>query len=126
MTQNIDCQGRFSMIMIDNRTVRAANAAGRSHQSRGDSMSKAQSSLALRQDRAGDATTAERGGSPPAARPTPGGGRADDPNFMTSIARGLSVIRAFTAQKPNLTIAEVAKISGLPRAAARRCLYTLD
>ena len=63
---------------------------------------------------------------PPEARPTPGGGRTDDPNFMTSIARGLSVIRAFTAQKPNLTIAEVAKISGLPRAAARRCLYTLE
>jgi IclR family transcriptional regulator, pca regulon regulatory protein len=78
-------------------------------------MSKAQSSAALRRDLAG-----------PEAPPPPGGGRTDDPNFMTSIARGLSVIRAFTAQKPNLTIAEVAKISGLPRAAARRCLYTLE
>jgi IclR family pca regulon transcriptional regulator len=50
---------------------------------------------------------------------------ADDPNFMTSLARGLAVIRAFTAREPNLTIAEVARISGLPRAAARRCLHTL-
>lgn len=59
------------------------------------------------------------------------GGRAgrddsDDPNFMTSLARGLSVIRAFTEREPNLTIADVARITGLPRAAARRCLLTLE
>jgi IclR family pca regulon transcriptional regulator len=51
---------------------------------------------------------------------------ASDPNFMTSLARGLSVIRAFTGADPQLTIAEVARISGLPRAAARRCLHTLE
>ena len=56
----------------------------------------------------------------------PGSRRESDPNFMTSLARGLSVIRAFTGSNPQLTIAEVAKISGLPRAAARRCLHTLD
>src|SRR5712671_5138838 len=49
----------------------------------------------------------------------------NDPNFMTSLARGLSVIRAFTDQEPNLTIAEVARLAGISRAAARRCLYTL-
>jgi len=49
-----------------------------------------------------------------------------DPNFMTSLARGLSVIRAFSGADPQLTIAEVARISGLPRAAARRCLHTLE
>ena len=48
-----------------------------------------------------------------------------DPNFMTSLARGLAVIRAFTEKSPNLTIADIAKIAGLPRAAARRCLLTL-
>ncbi len=58
------------------------------------------------------------------AKPPPSGG--GDPNFMTSLARGLSVVRAFTGATPQLTIAEVAKISGLPRAAARRCLYTLE
>lgn len=52
-------------------------------------------------------------------------GNAGDPNFMTSLARGLSVIRAFTERSPNLTIADIAKITGLPRAAARRCLLTL-
>jgi IclR family pca regulon transcriptional regulator len=48
-----------------------------------------------------------------------------DPNFMLSLARGLMVIRAFTQRSPKLSIAEVARISGLPRAVARRCLYTL-
>lgn len=51
---------------------------------------------------------------------------SSDPNFMTSLARGLSVIRAFTEREPNLTIADIARITGLPRAAARRCLLTLQ
>jgi IclR family transcriptional regulator, pca regulon regulatory protein len=53
-------------------------------------------------------------------------GNGADPNFMTSLARGLAVVRAFTGSAPQLTIAEVARVSGLPRAAARRCLYTLE
>jgi IclR family transcriptional regulator, pca regulon regulatory protein len=48
-----------------------------------------------------------------------------DPNFMLSLARGLMVIRAFTQRNAKLSIAEVGRISGLPRAVARRCLYTL-
>ena len=32
---------------------------------------------------------------------------------------------AFTHREPNLSIADVARITGLPRAVARRCLYTL-
>src|SRR5258705_6749180 len=59
----------------------------------------------------------------PGTRPAKAG---SDPNFMTSLARGLSVIRAFTGANPQLSIAEVARISGLPRAAARRCLHTLE
>jgi IclR family pca regulon transcriptional regulator len=50
---------------------------------------------------------------------------AEDPNFMTSLARGLAVIRAFTEQEPELSIAEVARMAGISRAAARRCLHTL-
>lgn len=53
------------------------------------------------------------------------GESASDPNFMTSLARGLSVIRAFTERSQTLTIADIARIAGLPRAAARRCLLTL-
>jgi IclR family pca regulon transcriptional regulator len=48
-----------------------------------------------------------------------------DPNFMTSLARGLVVIQAFSQQKHHLTIAQISHKTGIPRAAVRRCLYTL-
>ena len=44
---------------------------------------------------------------------------------MTSLARGLEVIRAFSGHHPSLSIADVARRTGLPRAAVRRCLLTL-
>jgi IclR family pca regulon transcriptional regulator len=50
---------------------------------------------------------------------------AGDPNFMASLARGLAVIRAFTQQRRHLTIAQLSLSTGIPRAAVRRCLYTL-
>lgn len=48
-----------------------------------------------------------------------------DPNFMTSLARGLIVIQAFTQQNPQMTISQISVRTGLSRAAVRRCLYTL-
>lgn len=48
-----------------------------------------------------------------------------DPNFMTSLARGLMVIQAFTQQTPQMTISQLSVKTGLSRAAVRRCLYTL-
>jgi IclR family pca regulon transcriptional regulator len=48
-----------------------------------------------------------------------------DPNFMTSLARGLIVIQAFTQQSPQMTISQLSVKTGLSRAAVRRCLYTL-
>jgi IclR family pca regulon transcriptional regulator len=48
-----------------------------------------------------------------------------DPSFMTSLARGLAVIRAFSDQRRSLTIAQISHKTGIPRAAVRRCLYTL-
>jgi IclR family pca regulon transcriptional regulator len=45
--------------------------------------------------------------------------------FVQSLARGLAVIRAFDAEHSQLTLSEVAKLTGLPRAAARRFLHTL-
>ena len=48
-----------------------------------------------------------------------------DPNFMTSLARGLAVIRAFTQQRRHLSIAQLSQRTGIPRAAVRRCLHTL-
>jgi IclR family pca regulon transcriptional regulator len=45
--------------------------------------------------------------------------------MLGSFAKGLSVIEAFSAEKPRLSIAETAAATGLDRAAARRCLLTL-
>jgi IclR family pca regulon transcriptional regulator len=49
-----------------------------------------------------------------------------DPNFMTSLARGLAVIQAFSQRRHHLTISQVSTTTGLSRAAVRRCLYTLS
>jgi IclR family transcriptional regulator, pca regulon regulatory protein len=55
--------------------------------------------------------------------PAPDSSRGRD--FVQSLARGLSVIRAFGAGHPQLTLSDVAKETGLSRAAARRFLLTL-
>lgn len=49
----------------------------------------------------------------------------NDPDFMVSLARGLSVIRAFGDGQNPLSVADVATRTDLSRAAARRCLHTL-
>src|SRR6202046_1265171 len=48
-----------------------------------------------------------------------------DGDFVQSLERGLSVIRAFDADHPSLTLSERATSPGLSRAAARRFLRTL-
>lgn len=45
---------------------------------------------------------------------------------MGGLAKGLSVIETFTADKPRQSISDVAKACGLDRATARRCLLTLS
>jgi IclR family pca regulon transcriptional regulator len=47
-------------------------------------------------------------------------------DFVQSLARGLSVIRAFDAEHPELTLSDVARRAGMTRAAARRFLLTLE
>jgi IclR family pca regulon transcriptional regulator len=51
-----------------------------------------------------------------------GGKRA----YVTALARGLSVMKAFDDQHAQLTLSDVARIVGLPRASARRALLTLQ
>jgi IclR family transcriptional regulator, pca regulon regulatory protein len=46
-------------------------------------------------------------------------------DFVQSLERGLSVIRAFDVDNPRLTLSEVAQRTDLTRAAARRFLLTL-
>src|SRR5581483_11456974 len=50
---------------------------------------------------------------------------ASSADFVRSLERGLAVIRAFDAEHPALTLSEVARATGLTRAAARRFLHTL-
>ncbi|KTT27521.1 IclR family transcriptional regulator domain-containing protein [Pseudacidovorax intermedius] len=52
--------------------------------------------------------------------PRPGDG------FVQSFARGLQVIRSFSASAPRQTLSEVAAATGLTRAGARRILLTLQ
>ena len=56
----------------------------------------------------------------PATAPQPGD------SYVQSFARGLEVIRSFSAQAPEQTLSEVAARTGLTRAGARRILLTLQ
>ena len=47
-------------------------------------------------------------------------------SYVQSFARGLQVIRSFSASAPRQTLSEVAAASGLTRAGARRILLTLQ
>lgn len=47
-------------------------------------------------------------------------------SYVQSFARGLAVIRAFDAARPEQTLTEVASATGLTRAGARRILLTLQ
>ena len=49
----------------------------------------------------------------------------EDGEYINSLAKGLSVLRVFTKDRPELTLSEVAALTGLSPAAARRCLNTL-
>jgi len=48
-----------------------------------------------------------------------------DGEFLNTLARGLSVLRAFTKERPEMTLSEVAAVTELSPAVARRCLHTL-
>jgi len=61
--------------------------------------------------------TSKRPGPPP---PAPGD------SYVQSFARGLQVIRSFSAQAPSQTLSEAAAATGFTRAGARRILLTLQ
>jgi IclR family pca regulon transcriptional regulator len=44
--------------------------------------------------------------------------------FVQSLERGLQVLRAFDVEHPEMTLSDVARLTGLDRAATRRFLYT--
>jgi IclR family transcriptional regulator, pca regulon regulatory protein len=59
------------------------------------------------------------------ASPPVEAGQARDSDFVQSLDRGLAVIRAFGPDRERLSLSEVARATGLTRAAARRFLLTL-
>lgn len=52
-------------------------------------------------------------------------GRHEDSEYLSTLQRGLSVLRAFGREHPQMTLSEVAEATSLSPAAARRCLNTL-
>ena len=48
-----------------------------------------------------------------------------DSEYLSTLERGLSVLRAFDQQHPEMQLSEVAAMTGLSPAVARRCLNTL-
>jgi IclR family pca regulon transcriptional regulator len=56
---------------------------------------------------------------------TDGNAPTRDSDFVQSLDRGLAVIRAFGPDRERLSLSEVARATGLTRAAARRFLLTL-
>lgn len=53
------------------------------------------------------------------------GAAPNERDLVQSLARGLAVIRSFSAERPQMTLSDVARATGLTRAAARRFLITL-
>ncbi|MGA0807008.1 MAG: IclR family transcriptional regulator domain-containing protein, partial [Pseudohongiellaceae bacterium] len=49
----------------------------------------------------------------------------DDGEYLNSLARGLAVLRAFSRDKPGMTLSELAAHTELNPAVVRRCLNTL-
>ena len=48
-----------------------------------------------------------------------------DSEYLSTLERGLSVLRAFGRDNPQMTLSEVAEVTSLSPATARRCLNTL-
>ena len=48
-----------------------------------------------------------------------------DPEYLSTLERGLKVLRAFDQAHPEMALSEVAVLTGLSPAVARRCLNTL-
>ena len=61
----------------------------------------------------------------PESQTTEPTGSKRDPSYVEAFARGLRVIRAFGEGRESMTLADIAKLTDLPRATVRRSLFTL-
>ncbi|MDP9842717.1 IclR family transcriptional regulator domain-containing protein [Streptosporangium lutulentum] len=53
-------------------------------------------------------------------------GRGEGPDFVEALARGLDVLLCFDAERPRMSLSEVAAAANLARPTARRLLLTLE
>jgi IclR family transcriptional regulator, pca regulon regulatory protein len=70
-------------------------------------------------------TAAGRDGGTATGRPVREPGPPHRNEFVQALATGLGVLRAFTPQRPALTLTDAAEAAGISRASARRMLLTL-
>jgi len=59
-------------------------------------------------------------------KPKRTGGEPRATDFVESLDRGLRLLQAFGARSAPMTLSEIANLAGLPRATARRILFTLQ
>lgn len=50
----------------------------------------------------------------------------DDADFVTALARGIAVMQALADKRRRMSMAQISRITGIPRAAVRRSLHTLS
>src|SRR5674476_814309 len=53
-------------------------------------------------------------------------GRGTGPDFVEALARGLDILRCFEAERPRMSLTEIAAATDLARPTARRLLLTLE
>lgn len=50
----------------------------------------------------------------------------DSSEYLSTLAKGLSVLKSFTRERPEMTLSEVARVTELNAAVVRRCLLTFE
>lgn len=75
--------------------------------------------------KAAPGASAQAAGAQAASAPADRGGQDRSYEFVQSLERGLAVIKAFGPERDKLSLSEVARLTGMTRAAARRFLLTL-
>src|SRR5690606_40763036 len=48
------------------------------------------------------------------------------PDFLEALARGIRILSTFNADRRQMSLSDVARVTDLPRATVRRSLYTLE
>jgi len=59
------------------------------------------------------------------AKPNTPGDESTDRQYVTALARGLEILRCFSARKPELGTTEIAQLTGLPQPTVWRLCHTL-